>query len=69
MFLDMFYPKNNIDANAGSRFCIYGHFVQKGADIDTLCVAPRHVQRSDFFGSFHELLKEQPEAKELRVTS
>ena len=38
-----------------------------GADIDTLCVAPRHVDRSDFFSSFVELLKEQPEVKELRV--
>ena len=42
-------------------------FIPQGADIDTLCVAPRHVQRSDFFGSFYELLKEQPEVKELRV--
>lgn len=38
-----------------------------GADIDTLCVAPRHVERSDFFKSFLELLKAQPEVKELRV--
>ncbi len=42
-------------------------FYTSGADIDTLCVAPRHVQRSDFFGSFYELLKAQPEVKELRV--
>lgn len=39
-----------------------------GADIDTLCVAPRHVDRSDFFSSFIELLKEQPEVKDLRVS-
>lgn len=38
-----------------------------GADIDTLCVAPRHVERSDFFKSFVELLKAQPEVKDLRV--
>ena len=38
-----------------------------GADIDTLCVAPRHVERADFFKSFLELMKNQPEVKELRV--
>ena len=38
-----------------------------GADIDTLCVAPRHVDRSDFFGSFFELLKQQEEVKDLRA--
>ena len=38
-----------------------------GADIDTLCVAPRHVDRSDFFGSFYELLKTQSEVRELRA--
>lgn len=39
----------------------------KGADIDALCVAPRHVDRSDYFTSFVELLKKQPEVTELRV--
>jgi len=43
-------------------------FVHAGADIDTLCVAPRHVERTDFFSSFIELLKEQPEVKDLRVS-
>lgn len=27
-----------------------------GADIDTLLIAPRHIERSDFFSSFHDLL-------------
>jgi poly(A) polymerase len=39
----------------------------KGADIDTLCVAPRHVERSDFFSSFQELLRECKEVKDLRA--
>lgn len=39
----------------------------KGADIDALCVAPRHVDRSDYFTSFVELLKKQPEVTELRA--
>ncbi len=40
----------------------------KGGDIDTLCVAPRHVHRSDFFTTFVELLKQQTEVKDLRVS-
>ena len=43
----------------------YFYFV--GADIDTLCIAPRHVDRTDFFGSFVELLKSQACVKELRA--
>ena len=30
--------------------------VTAGADIDTLLVAPRHVDRADFFSSFHKML-------------
>lgn len=40
----------------------------KGADIDALCVAPRHIERTDYFSSFYELLKEQPEVTEMRVS-
>lgn len=39
-----------------------------GADIDTLLVAPRHVERTDFFGTFYEILKNNEDVKELRVT-
>ncbi|XP_067097609.1 poly(A) polymerase alpha [Osmerus mordax] len=39
----------------------------KGADIDALCVSPRHVERTDFFTSFYEKLKEQEEVKDLRA--
>uniref|UniRef100_A0A8C7VIZ2 polynucleotide adenylyltransferase n=1 Tax=Oncorhynchus mykiss TaxID=8022 RepID=A0A8C7VIZ2_ONCMY len=39
----------------------------KGADIDALFVAPRHVERTDFFSSFLDKLKEQEEVKDLRV--
>ncbi|XP_070569664.1 poly(A) polymerase beta-like [Ptychodera flava] len=39
----------------------------KGGDIDALCVAPRNVDRADFFSSFFELLKQQPEARDLRA--
>jgi poly(A) polymerase len=47
--------------------CICCGILLPGADIDTLCVAPRHVERTDFFGSFFELLKQQPEVKDLRA--
>ena len=37
----------------------------RGADIDTLCVAPQHVDRSDFFTKFYEMLQQVPEVTEL----
>lgn len=41
----------------------------KGADIDALCVAPRHIDRSDYFSSFFEKLKQHPEVSDLRVSN
>lgn len=38
----------------------------KGADIDALCVAPRNIERTDYFTSFFDLLKKQPEVTECR---
>lgn len=37
------------------------------ADIDALCVVPRNVERTDYFTSFFELLKQQPEVTECRA--
>ncbi|KAI9206106.1 polymerase [Polychytrium aggregatum] len=37
----------------------------KGADIDTLCVAPKHIQREEFFEDMYEMLKAHPEVTEL----
>lgn len=39
----------------------------KGADIDALCVAPRNIERTDYFSSFFDLLKTQPEVTECRA--
>ncbi|KNE61735.1 hypothetical protein AMAG_06537 [Allomyces macrogynus ATCC 38327] len=36
-----------------------------GADIDTLCVVPRHVTREDFFSIMHDMLKNEPDVTEL----
>ncbi|KAM6298322.1 poly(A) polymerase gamma [Aegotheles albertisi] len=58
-------------ANVGGKIFTFGSYrlgVQtKGADIDAVCVAPRHVERSDFFQSFFEKLKHQEEIKNLRA--
>lgn len=39
----------------------------KGADIDALCVAPRNIERTDYFSSFLDILKKQPEVTECRA--
>ncbi|XP_037945041.1 poly(A) polymerase type 3-like [Teleopsis dalmanni] len=39
----------------------------KGADIDALCVAPRNIERTDYFTSFFDLLKRQSEVTECRA--
>ncbi|XP_014673259.1 PREDICTED: poly(A) polymerase type 3-like isoform X2 [Priapulus caudatus] len=61
----------NVAETLGGKIYTFGSYRlgvhTKGADIDTLCVAPRHVDRSDFFSSFVELLKNQPNVKDLRA--
>ncbi|GFQ87519.1 poly(A) polymerase alpha [Trichonephila clavata] len=61
----------NVAETVGGKIYTFGSYRlgvhTKGADIDTLCVAPRHVERSDFFTSFVELLRKQPEVQDLRA--
>ncbi|XP_074852658.1 poly(A) polymerase alpha isoform X3 [Carettochelys insculpta] len=63
-------PQSVIE-NVGGKIFTFGSYRlgvhTKGADIDALCVAPRHVDRSDFFTSFYEKLKLQEEVKDLRA--
>ncbi|XP_043929547.1 poly(A) polymerase alpha [Protopterus annectens] len=63
-------PQSIIE-NVGGKIFTFGSYRlgvhTKGADIDALCVAPRHIERADFFTSFYEKLKNQEEVKDLRA--
>jgi len=54
----------------GGKIFAYGSYRlgvhNKGADIDTLCVAPRHILREDYFSTFVEMLRIQDEVTDLR---
>ncbi|XP_019871884.1 poly(A) polymerase type 3 isoform X2 [Aethina tumida] len=60
----------SVAENVGGKIYTFGSYRlgvhNKGADIDALCVVPRHIYRTDFFNSFYELLKQQPEVSDLR---
>ncbi|XP_076057041.1 poly(A) polymerase hiiragi isoform X2 [Oratosquilla oratoria] len=57
--------------SVGGKISTFGSYrlgvAGKGADIDAVCVAPRHIERSDYFTTFYELLKKQPEVSEMRA--
>ena len=46
-----------------------GNNCSQGTDIDTLCVAPKHVKREDFFEGMYELLKLMPEVTEITAVT
>lgn len=48
------------------KFLLNKNFI--GADIDTLCVVPRHVTREDFFSDMHDSLNSLSEVTELTVS-
>ena len=64
------FPAEVADTMSGKIFT-FGSFRlgvhTKGADIDTLLVVPRHVDRADFFASFSEKLKKQPQAEYIHM--
>ncbi|CAL7945962.1 unnamed protein product [Xylocopa violacea] len=61
----------NVAEQVGGKIYTFGSYRlgvhHKGADIDALCVVPRHIYRSDYFSSFFELLKMQEEVTDLRA--
>ncbi|CAF1339304.1 unnamed protein product, partial [Adineta steineri] len=63
-------PAESADS-VGGRVHTFGSYRlgvhSKGGDIDTLLIAPRHIDRTDFFSSFVEFLRRQPEVRDLRA--
>ncbi|KAI9490734.1 Poly(A) polymerase central domain-containing protein [Zychaea mexicana] len=55
--------------DAGGKIFTFGSYHlgahTADADLDTLCVVPKHVEREYFFTAMYDLLKEQPEVTEL----
>ncbi|KAK6089331.1 hypothetical protein P3W45_001654 [Vairimorpha bombi] len=60
---------NDEKQNFGGKIFTFGSYRlgvhSKGADIDVLCVVPKHVTRKDFFSDFYELLSQDYDVKEL----
>ncbi|DBA03160.1 TPA: hypothetical protein N0F65_003880 [Lagenidium giganteum] len=58
-----------IAADAGGQILVSGSYRlgvnEPGADIDTICVAPRHVTREDFFTSLKEIFLKNPKVTNL----
>ncbi|XP_039279263.1 poly(A) polymerase type 3 [Nilaparvata lugens] len=61
----------NVAEQVGGKIYTFGSYRlgvhHKGADIDALCVAPRHINRADYFTTFFDKLKQHPEVTDLRA--
>jgi len=63
-------PQSLADSVGGSVYTFGSYRLgvhNKGADIDALCVAPRHILREDYFDSFFRILRSQIEVSDLRA--
>ncbi|KAI9499707.1 Poly(A) polymerase central domain-containing protein [Zychaea mexicana] len=60
---------DSLAREAGGKIFTFGSYRLgvhgAGADIDTLCVVPKHVERDHFFTVMYDMLKERPEVTEL----
>ncbi|KAG0743203.1 hypothetical protein G6F58_003270 [Rhizopus delemar] len=60
---------DSLAREAGGKIFTYGSYRLgvhgAGADIDTLCVFPKHVEREHFFTIMYDMLKERPEVTEI----
>jgi poly(A) polymerase len=56
---------------AGGKIFTFGSYRlgvhSAGADIDTLCVGPRHVTREDFFETLVPMMAKHPDVTQLTV--
>ncbi|KAF1801559.1 Poly(A) polymerase central domain-containing protein [Mucor lusitanicus] len=60
---------DSLAKEAGGKIFTYGSYRLgvhgAGADIDTLCVFPKHVEREHFFTIMYDMLKARPEVTEI----
>lgn len=61
----------NVAGTVGGKVFTFGSYRlgvhNKGADIDTLFVAPRHITREDYFSSFLDVLRQHEVVTDLRA--
>jgi len=57
--------------NVGGLVCTFGSYrlgvYHKGADIDAIVIVPRHITRTDYFSTFYNKLKENPNINNVRA--
>jgi poly(A) polymerase len=67
LVIDMSFSKNMPQAITGKLGSYQLGMRLKSADFDVLCIAPRNIERADYFTWSFKLLKKQPEVKDRRA--